>query len=210
VEIRKLVEETYDIIAAEYAKRHFAEITFNEQREMFLKMLAPGSLILDAGCGPGQDAVFFTERGYRVIGIDISEGMLGIARERVPKAEFRRADILATGFPDKTFDGIWALRSLIHVEKKDVLRVLNELKRILRPGGLLFVGVLAGKGERIVPEPYDPTGKSKMFFNMFNKAEVEHLIKAANFGLIRSEVKTKPVPELGQECYIFVLARKSS
>jgi SAM-dependent methyltransferase len=98
-----------------------------------------GKVVLDYGCGPGYLTKYLIERGaVRVTGIDVSEGEIEQARIRAreeglaDKSEFLVVDAHATGFPDDSFDLIVGDSILHHLD----LRVaLEELRRILRPGG---------------------------------------------------------------------------
>ncbi|MDZ7958113.1 MAG: class I SAM-dependent methyltransferase [Aulosira sp. DedQUE10] len=56
-------------------------------------------LIVDLGCGSGLSAQEFTKAGYDVLGVDISESMIAIARARVPNAEFRLDSLFQTEIP---------------------------------------------------------------------------------------------------------------
>ncbi|NEQ51807.1 MAG: methyltransferase domain-containing protein, partial [Leptolyngbya sp. SIO3F4] len=56
-------------------------------------------LIVDLGCGSGISALEFTKAGYRVLGIDISESMIAIAKVRAPSAEFCVTSLFKTAIP---------------------------------------------------------------------------------------------------------------
>jgi ubiquinone/menaquinone biosynthesis C-methylase UbiE len=98
-----------------------------------------GKNVLDYGCGPGYLTKYLFEEGaVHVTGIDVSEGEIEQARESAEKegfadrSRFLAADAHATGFPDDSFDLIVGTSILHHLD----LRVaLEELRRILRPGG---------------------------------------------------------------------------
>jgi len=74
--------------------------------------------ILDIGCGWRKDAKIFSDLGYKVTGIDISENLLAIARKTSPTSQFVKADFRQIPFLEQSFDGLWASASLLHAEKK--------------------------------------------------------------------------------------------
>lgn len=113
-----------------------------ERKENSFSLLAlkPGSLVLDVGCGTGDDVMSLAkivgEKG-RAIGIDSSEAMITEARKRAAKSdtrnvEFHRGSIYRIAFPDETFDGVIADRVFIHLE--DPLKALGEMTRVVKSG----------------------------------------------------------------------------
>jgi SAM-dependent methyltransferase len=100
-----------------------------------------GRRILDAGCGSGPLFAALRDRGAIVTGIDISAGMLKLARRRLGgDADLQVADLgSALPFPDDTFDD--AAASLVLHYLEDWGPALAELRRVLKPGGRLILSV---------------------------------------------------------------------
>ena len=71
--------------------------------------------VVDLGCGAGRDYPAFEERNIDYFGVDASEGMLTVARERFPEASFEAQDLCALDLPERAFDGAFANASLQHV-----------------------------------------------------------------------------------------------
>ncbi|QVJ02387.1 methyltransferase domain-containing protein [Nocardiopsis eucommiae] len=104
--------------------------------------LRPGEHLLDAGCGPGETAVYLTtEFGARVTGITVSDFEVAKATERAAtagvddRAVFQHGDYASLDFPDGSFDAVLALETLQYANDLD--QVLREFHRVLRPGGRL-------------------------------------------------------------------------
>jgi ubiquinone/menaquinone biosynthesis C-methylase UbiE len=88
--------------------------------------------VLELGCGAGDLSVELLRRGARLTAIDVSPGMVALARSRAPGATLAVAPAEETGLPDESFDlvvGKWVLH---HV---DVTAAAAEARRVLRPGG---------------------------------------------------------------------------
>lgn len=93
--------------------------------------------ILDFGCGPGRDLVSFLERGHQPVGLDGTLAFVEMAR-RQSGVEVWHQNFLALDLPSDDFDGVFANATLFHVPTSELGRVLAELRRCLRPGGVLF------------------------------------------------------------------------
>lgn len=108
--------------------------------ELALRSIRRGSRVLDIACGPGYGVAMLATVAGEVIGGDIDEGALAVARERlagIASVEVRWMDAQATGLPDDTVDHVTSFETLEHVD--DIPRYLAELDRVLCPGGTAFI-----------------------------------------------------------------------
>jgi SAM-dependent methyltransferase len=106
----------------------------------FLSSLPTGSRILDAGCGMGEWTVFLTNRGFDVVGLDISQHTISRLRELLPDYQFVQGDIRKTEFTQESFDACFSYGVFEHFEN-GLGDCINEVHRVLKPGGWLFVSV---------------------------------------------------------------------
>jgi demethylmenaquinone methyltransferase/2-methoxy-6-polyprenyl-1,4-benzoquinol methylase len=100
--------------------------------------LAPGALVLDVACGTGDMCRLLHRAGHRPVGLDMSRGMLSVARTGAPLVQ---ADALAMPFVGQRFDGVvsaFALRNVV-----DLSALFADLARVVRPGGRLSLLDLA-------------------------------------------------------------------
>src|SRR6478672_8558352 len=116
------------------------------QYDAFFARLPAGAHILDAGCGPGRDAKCFLSRGCRVTAVDASPAMVELAT-RATGLTVRVRPFQQIEF-DNEFDGIWAMASLLHVPNAEIDDVFRRLIRALKPGGVWYMSVKVGGGER--------------------------------------------------------------
>lgn len=104
--------------------------------------IADGDDVLEVGCGTGvfaREAVKHVGASGRVTAIDLSENMLGVARNICPDVEFRQANAMNLPFEDASFDV--AVSSFVLMFVPEPERVVREMLRVLKPNGRLFVAV---------------------------------------------------------------------
>jgi SAM-dependent methyltransferase len=122
----------------------FAARTAAREGAFFLPYLAPGMRLLDVGSGPGSITLGLAElvAPAEVVGVDLQSSQVERARalavERgVATARFEVANVYALPFPDASFDAAFAQMVLMHL--REPVRALREVRRVLRPGGVVGV-----------------------------------------------------------------------
>ena len=151
---------TYDRIAQRYAEtqeksRTECDDLFFDLESLFIAKLPAKALVADMGCGPGLDCARFAARGYRVVGLDLSAGMLAVAARSLP-SRVVQGDMRSLPIGSHRLDGIWSVASLLHVPECDTFKVLSEFRRTLRSSGLLALVTALGEGESFEEVPYAP------------------------------------------------------
>lgn len=197
---------TYNKIAKQYTKQYFDDQSDFPYLSDFITKLPQNSMVLDVGCGPGNFSSFLLEHNFQVTGIDLSEKMISIAKQKVPGVTFLKQDMRMLKFKDQQFDGILAAYSLIHIESKDLPKTLQNFYRILKDGGYLQVIVQKGQADQIVSQPSRPS--EKMFFNFFSSERLNHFLTNAGF-IIDSQKQVKAEDsERITDTYIYSLSHK--
>jgi SAM-dependent methyltransferase len=166
--------------------RRFAERFFEK----------PGRLI-DLGCGTGRLLVPFARRGFECVGVDLSDAMLTIAREKMERAglqvELRKANLVELqAFPSESFDYAACLFSTFGMIRGRAHRqqMLGHVRRMLKPGGRFVLhvhnrGFLSwnpfAKGDRTAPQHY---GGAPLTLHHFTKREIQRDLNGAGFQLV--------------------------
>lgn len=143
------LREMFEALGERYLQMPFTQGTAQEVEFLAdLLKLTPKHRIIDVACGPGRHSVALARRGFKVVGVDISDKLLGIARrtaelEAVP-VEFVKADAREIPYTDE-FDAALCLCEgafgLLETDSENE-RVLNSIFRSLKPGGKLVVTAL--------------------------------------------------------------------
>jgi ubiquinone/menaquinone biosynthesis C-methylase UbiE len=207
-EALKQTIRSYDRTASGYAERT-CNIPLPSQRDWFMEYLArPGASVLDLGCGPGRDTRYYREQAYRAVGADLSLGMLEEARRRNPGGVFVQADMRCLPFKDRSFQGIWASASFLHLPKQSAGLALAEMRRVLDDSGVLFMAVKRGQ-EESWREPED--APARFYFAYYRSDELAAKVRQAGFEILSlsenfSKVQTQP--DGSPVCWINLYARK--
>lgn len=145
------------------------------ERSIFLDYLKKErkTTLLDLGAGSGRDSKLFKDNGLKTICIDLSSASIDICKEK--GLEAYTMDFYNLDFNNESFDCAWSLNSLLHVPKKDMSIVLEELKRVLKHGSLIYIGVYGGVDSEYIWEEdrYEP----KRFFSYYTRDKIKELMK---------------------------------
>lgn len=205
------LQGSYDRVAEEYAARLHDEMDRKPLDRTMLDCLAEkvggSGVICDMGCGPGQIARYLHGRGAMACGVDLSPEMVKQARSLNPDIPFRQGSMLAlTDVADETYAGIAAFYSIIHVPRPSVVEALRELRRVLRPRGILLLTFHLGQKVVHLDEWWGK--KVSLDFIFFETEEMRGYLEAAGFEM--GEVTERdPYPEVEvQTRRAYVFARK--
>jgi SAM-dependent methyltransferase len=200
-------QTSYDRVADEYVRRISDELKNKPLDRQLLDRFAENVRNLgaacDIGCGPGHVARYLHERGVKICGVDISTEMVKRACRLTPGVEFRQGDMMALDVPDEAWAGIVAFYSVIHIPRMDVVHALRELRRVLRPGGLLLLSFHIGDNTIHLDEWWEHQVCIDFFF--FQSAEMESYLTSAGFE-IEEIIEREPYPDVehqSRRSYIF-------
>jgi SAM-dependent methyltransferase len=142
----------YDMAAPRYVQFVGTEISSATEGpidqsliEAFVELVKRQSIhqVADVGCGPGRAAAFMADRGLDVVGVDISEAMLAIARSAHPHIKFEEGQLDALPFETGMLAGAVCWYSVIHTPPDRLVEAFHELSRVLIPGGYLLLAFQA-------------------------------------------------------------------
>ena len=198
--MKKIILDTqasYDRVAAEYADRFKDEMDDKPFDRDCLDRLARevGDLgpICDLGCGPGQIARHLHRQGVKTLGVDLSPKMVAEAQRLNPEIHFHQGDMLALPDTDNSWGGIAAFYCIIHIPREQVVDALREMRRVLKPGGILLVTFHIGAETMHIDEWWEK--RVNLDFIFYLPEQMEAWLKAAGFDLMETLVR-EPNPEV--------------
>jgi SAM-dependent methyltransferase len=201
---------SYDQVALEYADKFKDEMDDKPFDRDCLDRLARevGHLgpVCDMGCGPGQIARYLHRKGVETLGVDLSPNMVSEAQRLNPEIDFHQGDMLALPDADESWGGIAAFYCIIHIPRDQIVGALRELKRVLKPGGVLLVTFHIGQEVKHLDEWWDKP--VNVDFAFYLPEEMEAWLKEAGYELEETLVR-EPNPDVEvatRRAYVF--ARK--
>ncbi|MEV2244589.1 class I SAM-dependent methyltransferase [Streptomyces sp. NPDC049970] len=205
---------SYDVLADEYATRSRGELAAKPIDRAVLTAFAElvladgGGPVADVGCGTGRVTGYLNTLGVDVFGVDLSPGMLAVARRDHPGLRFEEGSMLGLDLPDGELGGLLAWYSTIHVPDGQLPQALAEFVRVLAPGGHVLLGFQAGDGVLRLAEAW---GRDvELDFRRRRPDDVAELLTAAGLTmrarLVREADTEGAFPERTPQA--FLLARK--
>ena len=198
---RRMVKEGYERIARLYHLDRRADRWGRGQEELseFISHLPMSGRVLDAGCGVGEPVLkTLAEKGFEVVGVDLSLAMLVLSQWIVPEADLIQADLIQLGFRRECFHGIVSAFTIIHIPREYHKDVYEQMYSLLKPGGLMLVSTGSTSWEGVE----DWYGVPMSWSHYDSNTSLE-LIKNMGFKIIFSKAIVS-----GDEKHFWILAKK--
>jgi Methylase involved in ubiquinone/menaquinone biosynthesis len=163
--------------------------------------LEPGSKVLDIGCGNGKTVSALINMGLDVTGLDFSPSAIDhCVKTFGGKAKFTIAECDRIPFPDNSFDAVTAVHILEHLDDRQLSDTVKEIRRVLIPGGKVFVRSFAvgdsradGKDRDVrgngISYRYYTTEQMKEIFREFDALIIERKDETMRFGAVRVRIE---------------------
>jgi SAM-dependent methyltransferase len=154
------VRRSYDTVAEDYADLLRDALDASPADRAVLGLFADlvaaagGGQVADLGCGPGRITAHLAGLGLDARGVDLSPGMVAVARRELPGLRIDVGSMAALDLADASLAGALAWYSLIHLPTEELPPVVAELARVLRPGGQLVVAFQVGDEPGRLREAY--------------------------------------------------------
>ncbi|MEV4312521.1 class I SAM-dependent methyltransferase [Actinocrispum sp. NPDC049592] len=148
---------SYDTVAVSYldvVRDSLATLPYLRMALALFAEKAQNGPVADIGCGPGQVTAHLNGLGVDAFGIDLSPGMIELARKTHPGLRFEVGSMTELDLEDESAAGLIAWWSLIHIPDEEVPGVLEHFHRVLRPNSPLQLGFHVGDESKLKTEGY--------------------------------------------------------
>lgn len=196
------VKAGYNKVAETYLQTYRDLFKNNKHLDLLITRLQPGATILDIGCGAGVPIDnYLIDKGFKVIGIDISEKQIELAQKNVPQGEYKVADMSELKEGEFSVDAVISFYAIFHIPRETHLEILKKIHSFLSDTGYLLVTM--GHGDWVGTE--SNFCGTEMEWSHYDAETNKQLIKDAGFKIFFDEIDTS-----GGEKHLVVLAQKSS
>jgi SAM-dependent methyltransferase len=202
---KETVKAGYNKIADRYLAGRGRDTADVQLLKDFIELLSPKSRVLDAGCGAGIPIAQTLAEHFEVIGVDLSEAQIELAKRNVPNAHFFCADMTELDFPDESLDGICSYYAIIHIPRGEHEALLADFHRMLKTGGVVLLCLGA---EELGDDFDDDFLGTRMYWSHYDSDTYLKMLKRLGFNVIWA----RHIPD--ETCegakHLFVLAQKGS
>jgi SAM-dependent methyltransferase len=142
---------SFDAVAADYAAAFADELSGKPLDRALLGAFAelvPDGPVADVGCGPGYVTAHLASLGLDAFGIDLSPGMVEVARRAYPELRFSVGSMLGLDLADASVSGLVSYYSIVNIPRSELPAVFAEFARVLVPGGVLLMVFQVGNEDR--------------------------------------------------------------
>ena len=206
------VAAAYDIVAADYAAAFGDDLSRLPIDRAILDAAAGrigAGVVVDVGCGPGQVSRYLADRGLDLVGVDIARRMLSLPGHGATSGRVC-ADMRRFPLRSASCAGAIAFYSLQHLARFDLPVVLAELRRALRPGGVLVIATHLGGGEVQMTE-FLGHRVPELAGTLHHERELEQVLVALSFDIVEQH-RREPLPHEypSQRLYLLAVRRNET
>jgi cyclopropane fatty-acyl-phospholipid synthase-like methyltransferase len=181
VDYRRLVREGYDRCSAAYTEARRREP--GGELAPLVARLAPGSRVLDVGCGSGVPIAAELAREHRVTGVDVSPEQIRLARANVPNATFLLSDAMSVEFREASFDAVVSFYAVFHLPREEHEELFRRFARWLVPGGHLAVTVSRFREDAYTEEDFFGV---RMYWSNWSRDDYVGMLERLGFELLET------------------------
>lgn len=208
------LRDAHDVLSEWYAKNLVGVLERMPVERAMLDLFAEltlslGTEVADVGCGTGRLLPYLAGRGLSPSGVDLSPGMVAVARREHPGFGYEVADLRELPFADASLAGVVCWYSLIFLAPDSRAKAFAELARVVRPDGYLVAAFKYGDGTGHRNAPGSPVESLGVDFDRYwlSSREMEDRFTTAGFTLV---FQGSAPPEAPEPAYGYMLVRRNS
>jgi len=195
------VKAGYNVAAKNYSSEFRDQFKNEKHLAGLIEAVKPNSTILDVGCGAGKPIDnYLISKGMKVIGLDISEAQIELAKSSVPEAKYEVKDMSELHDGEYQVDAVVSFYSIFHTPREKHADLLKKFRSFLNPEGHLLITMGANDWEG----KEDNFCGAEMYWSHYGAEKNIELVSEAGFEIIKSEIDHS-----GGEEHLVILAKAS-
>lgn len=206
--------KTYNATAEQYAATRIDELSKKPLDRLLLKEFAAlnkdRGLCADFGSGPGHTTSFLFDAGlHRIVGIDISPGMIDAARKHFPAINFETGDLLTLSYPENHFASAIAFYAIVNFDRAQLTKAFSEIHRVLQQGAHFLFSFHVGDETVHFDKAHDIDVDIDLYF--WQTDTLLGILRDQNFDMIDA-IERHPYPDVeyaSRRGYVWVRKRVS-
>ena len=193
------VKTGYNIAAKNYSSVFRDQFKNERQLSKLVELLQPNSKIFDVGCGAGRPVDrYLITKGMKVVGIDISQAQIDLAKKFVPEADYEVKDMSELKANEYQVQAVVSFYAIFHTPRENHEQLLKIFRSFLTTDGYLLITMGANDWEG----KEDNFCGSEMYWSHYGAEKNKELIEEGGFEVVFSEVD-----DAGGEKHLVVLAK---
>jgi ubiquinone/menaquinone biosynthesis C-methylase UbiE len=205
------IKAVYNRAAVSYAKEFYHELYHKhvdvKLLDLFCERVNPNLPVCEIGCGPGEISTYLRYKRINVIGIDISEEMIRVAKELNPHIDFQVGNVFALNFADNYFSGVLAPFLFVNYEIDELKDAFFEIKRVLAPDGIFYLSFHEGNDRLCVEEVL--VKNNPLEFIYLNVTEIASILEETGFEIIEWIVRSPYATGEHKNKRAYIFAKKT-
>ena len=205
----EITAKAFHKLADRYRDKYMDLAIYDDSYLEFCDMLPPGrARVLDAACGPGNVARYLMTRRPELdlLGIDLAQRMVELAREAVPSARFVVHDCRHLVELHLRFDGIICAFGLPYLSTDEAMSFIREASGALDPGGVLYLSTMLGKSEDSGFEAC--SSGDQVYVNYHSEDRILGCLQACGFLVVKQHRIPSPSAAPKKTTDLIVIARR--
>lgn len=188
--------DTYNQAAKQYQDKFMDMNLYNDSYDKFCNLVVgKNAQVFEIACGPGNITRYLLSRrpDFKILGIDLSPGMVELAKVNIPTADFLLMDCRDISSINKKFDAIMCGFCLPYLSREESAKLIADASELLNPSGIIYLSTMEGDYDKSGFEKPSFSNQSKIFVHYH---QADYLTKAlADSGFTIIDIQRQEYPE---------------
>ena len=208
----KAAAAVFSKLAQLYQEKFMDVALYHDSFDLFCNSIeTENPHILELACGPGNVTKYLLEqRGdFKILGIDLAENMIALAKTNNPKAEFKLMDCRDIKQLSTKYDGIICAFGLPYLSRDETTTLIADASKILNPNGVLYLSTMEENDDNQSGWRKTSTGENEMYMHYHKPKDIVRVLEENGFNIIDLKHQDYPTNDGTKVVDLLIIARIS-